>query len=107
MGLLDYEIQHGTICPTCIDKRRNGVLEIKSGKFGKFLGCNNYPKCVYTTNVGINLQTEATKLLKSKRQITRRSKRKNKRLLIEKKINKTQRMQRGQMFRDFKRLIAE
>jgi DNA topoisomerase-1 len=75
MGLLDYHTQHGTICPKCVDKRRSGILEIKSGKFGKFLGCNNYPKCTHTEDIGVNLETEATKLLKSKRKITRRSKR--------------------------------
>lgn len=31
------------ICPKC-----NGNLVERSGKFGKFLGCSNYPKCRYT-----------------------------------------------------------
>ena len=101
------ETQTGSICIKCVEKRRNGIMELKSGKFGKFLGCNNYPKCSHTENVGVNLQTIATKLLKSKRRITRRAKRKNARLSLEKKVERSQRKQRGQMFRDFERLIAE
>ncbi|HIP93120.1 MAG TPA: hypothetical protein EYH39_01775, partial [Desulfurobacteriaceae bacterium] len=30
-------------CPKC-----NSYLVIREGKFGKFLGCLNYPKCKYT-----------------------------------------------------------
>lgn len=105
MGYLD--IQDGSICTKCIDKKRKGTLVIKSGKFGKFLGCDNYPRCTNTLELGTNLENEATKLLKEKRKKTRRSKRKNMRLAIEKKIERTQRKQRGQMFSDFKRLIAE
>ncbi len=33
-------------CPQC-----GGVLVERSGKFGKFFGCSNYPKCSYTTHV--------------------------------------------------------
>jgi len=33
-------------CPEC-----GGDLVERSGKFGKFLGCSNYPKCKYTVNV--------------------------------------------------------
>lgn len=33
-------------CPEC-----GGVLMERSGKFGRFLGCENYPKCKYTRNV--------------------------------------------------------
>lgn len=76
MNLLDWHTQKGTICPRCIEKRRNGVLEIKSGKYGQFLGCNRYPLCPYTENVDINLENEATALLKGKRKKTRRGKKK-------------------------------
>ncbi len=31
-------------CPKC----DNGVLSIKNGKFGAFVGCSNYPECSYT-----------------------------------------------------------
>lgn len=33
-------------CPNC-----GGELKKKSGKYGKFLGCSNYPKCEYTKNI--------------------------------------------------------
>ena len=33
-------------CPDC-----NGRLVVRSGKFGKFLGCSNYPKCQHTENI--------------------------------------------------------
>lgn len=36
------EIQHG-ICPRC-----GGKLVERQGKYGKFIGCSNYPKCRYT-----------------------------------------------------------
>lgn len=32
------------ICPKC----GKGILSIKFGKFGAFLGCSNYPECSYT-----------------------------------------------------------
>ena len=31
-------------CPTC----GNGRLSLKTGKFGAFIGCSNYPECRYT-----------------------------------------------------------
>ncbi len=34
------------VCPDC-----GGNLIGKTGKYGKFLGCSNYPKCQYTENV--------------------------------------------------------
>ena len=34
------------ICPKC-----NGKLVERSGKYGKFIGCSNYPKCKYTTQI--------------------------------------------------------
>jgi len=34
------------VCPKC-----GGKLEEKIGKYGKFLGCSNYPKCKYTKNI--------------------------------------------------------
>ena len=32
------------VCPTC----KTGGLHLKTGKFGSFLGCSNYPDCSYT-----------------------------------------------------------
>ena len=34
------------ICPRC-----GGRLSIKHGKYGAFIGCQNYPKCKYTKNI--------------------------------------------------------
>ncbi len=34
-------------CPNC----RNGTLETRKGKFGKFIACNNYPDCKTTFSV--------------------------------------------------------
>ena len=36
------KINHA-ICPKC-----GGVLVERNGKYGKFIGCNNYPKCHFT-----------------------------------------------------------
>lgn len=34
---------HNYICPKC-----GGKLQIKMGRYGKFIGCSNYPMCHYT-----------------------------------------------------------
>lgn len=34
------------VCPKC-----GASLVARNGKFGRFLGCSNYPKCRYTVNV--------------------------------------------------------
>jgi hypothetical protein len=31
------------VCPKC-----GGMMKVKSGKYGKFLGCSNYPNCRHT-----------------------------------------------------------
>lgn len=36
----DAEVVEGRRCPEC-----QGELKIKHGRFGKFIGCSNYPKC--------------------------------------------------------------
>lgn len=36
----DAELIEGKTCPEC-----GGMLKIKHGRFGKFIGCGNYPKC--------------------------------------------------------------
>jgi DNA topoisomerase I len=39
-------------CPTCIEAgRKGGALRLRSGKYGKFIGCSNYPECTVTINV--------------------------------------------------------
>lgn len=35
-------------CPTC----GNGLLSLKTSRFGAFIGCSNYPECKYTRKVG-------------------------------------------------------
>ncbi len=35
-------------CPGCAD----GLLSLKTGKFGAFIGCSNYPNCKYTRPLG-------------------------------------------------------
>ena len=39
----DIAVESG-ICPRC-----GGTLMLRQGKYGKFYGCSNYPKCKYTT----------------------------------------------------------
>ena len=41
-------------CPSCTD----GRLNLKLGKFGAFIGCNNYPECRYTRPLAVNDGTE-------------------------------------------------
>ena len=36
-------------CPKC-----DGWLETKMGKFGRFMGCSNYPECDYTRNLQLH-----------------------------------------------------
>gem|GEM_PF-602703 len=42
----DKTVKSDYICPRC-----KGTLIEKSGRYGKFLGCSNYPKCQYTENI--------------------------------------------------------
>ena len=36
------ELENNMICPKC----GNELVE-RNGKYGKFIGCSNYPKCKY------------------------------------------------------------
>ncbi|NQE63110.1 type I DNA topoisomerase [Caulobacter sp. RHG1] len=38
------------LCPTC----NSGQLSLKTGKFGAFIGCSNYPECRYTRQLGVS-----------------------------------------------------
>ena len=40
------EKENKNICPWC-----GGELALKKGKYGKFYGCSNFPKCKYTKNI--------------------------------------------------------
>ncbi len=44
------------ICPKC----GNGELHLKTGKFGSFLGCSNYPECNYTRQLISDADPAAT-----------------------------------------------
>jgi DNA topoisomerase-1 len=44
MPTLKQEVYAGRKCPTC----GTGDLLIKNGKYGKFIGCSNYPECKHT-----------------------------------------------------------
>jgi len=39
----------GEPCPSC----KEGHLRLIKGKYGKFLGCSNYPKCKYKKSLAI------------------------------------------------------
>jgi DNA topoisomerase-1 len=41
-------------CPTC----EEGRLNLKLGKFGAFIGCNNYPECKFTRPLEVTTGTE-------------------------------------------------
>ena len=40
------EVQIEKVCPLC-----GSPMKFKSGKYGDFLGCSNYPKCKHTCNI--------------------------------------------------------
>lgn len=52
------EKENEVIIPVKIETKKclkcGSALVKRSGKFGKFLGCSNYPKCTYTENIQIN-----------------------------------------------------
>ncbi|VVC75088.1 DNA topoisomerase 1 [Aquicella siphonis] len=48
----DAEIVEGRQCPDC-----GGDLKIKHGRFGKFIGCGNYPKCKHIESLNKPAET--------------------------------------------------
>lgn len=44
------------VCPQC----NTGRLALKTGKFGSFLGCSNYPECKYTRQLSAGGDTPST-----------------------------------------------
>ncbi|MGB3808858.1 MAG: type I DNA topoisomerase [Parvibaculum sp.] len=42
-------------CPSCTD----GILSLKVGKFGAFVGCSNYPECRFTRQLTVGADGEA------------------------------------------------
>ncbi len=43
-------------CPSCSD----GIIGLKTGRFGAFLGCSNYPECKNTKQIDSSGETEAS-----------------------------------------------
>jgi DNA topoisomerase I len=48
----DAELVEGRECPDC-----GGPLKIKHGRYGKFIGCGNYPKCKHIESLNKPLDT--------------------------------------------------
>lgn len=48
----DAEVIAGRACPDC-----GGELKIRHGKFGKFIGCGNYPKCKFIESLNKPAET--------------------------------------------------
>jgi DNA topoisomerase I len=47
-----YEEVLDELCPLCPKEGREpGTLQVKLGRFGKFIGCPNYPECRYIRNM--------------------------------------------------------
>ena len=46
------ELVEGRQCPDC-----GGALKIKHGRYGKFIGCANYPKCKYIESLNKPVET--------------------------------------------------
>ena len=50
-------------CPLCPDEGREpGKLEVKLGRYGKFIGCTNYPDCRYIRNMDGSVRPEPVML---------------------------------------------
>jgi DNA topoisomerase-1 len=48
----DAEVVEGRECPDC-----GGPLKIKHGRYGKFIGCGNYPKCKFIESLNKPAET--------------------------------------------------
>lgn len=48
----DAELVEGKQCPEC-----GGALKIKHGRYGKFIGCSNYPKCKHIESLNKPVDT--------------------------------------------------
>ena len=70
-----FEDEHtGETCPKC----KKGELLIKSGRFGKFIACSNFPECDYTDNIKIKAAGSHCPLCGSELFVKQAKKRKNK-----------------------------
>ena len=47
-----YQEELDELCPLCpTEGREPGKLQVKLGRYGKFIGCPNYPECRYIRNM--------------------------------------------------------
>ena len=54
-----YEEELDETCPVCpTEGREPGQLQVKLGRFGKFVGCTNYPECRYIRNMDGSVRPE-------------------------------------------------
>ncbi len=54
-----YEEELDEVCPLCpTEGREPGKLQVKLGRFGKFVGCTNYPECRYIRNMDGSVRPE-------------------------------------------------
>ena len=54
-----YSEELDETCPLCpTEGREPGKLEVKLGRFGKFVGCANYPDCKYIRNMDGSVRPE-------------------------------------------------
>ncbi len=54
-----FEEQLDERCPQCPKEGREpGHLVVKLGRYGKFIGCNNYPECTYKRNLDGQVRPE-------------------------------------------------
>jgi DNA topoisomerase-1 len=54
-----YEENLDEPCPLCpTEGREPGQLQVKLGRFGKFIGCTNYPECRYIRNMDGSVRPE-------------------------------------------------
>ena len=47
---LDTSSTEKRVVPSC-PKCKKGLMNLRSGKYGKFLGCSRFPKCDSTMNL--------------------------------------------------------
>ena len=60
---VNFDIDQGDKCPYC----QIGMMVIRAGKFGRFFGCTQYPRCAFIQQIkegeGNNLDIQADEFL--------------------------------------------
>lgn len=54
---VELEIVEGRVCP-----KDGGTLVIRTGRFGKFISCKNYPKCKHIENIDQPAESDGPKI---------------------------------------------